>query len=71
MRSIDDLERYKKYGFVLTPGRYVGAPEEKDDEEPFDEKMKRLISLLEKQREENKKLDEEISNNLKRIGYEY
>jgi len=29
-------------GYVLTPGRYVGAADVEDDDEPFEEKMKRL-----------------------------
>ena len=30
MRTIDDLERYKKYGFVLTPVKNDKKPETKD-----------------------------------------
>ena len=64
------FEEIEKYDFVLTPGRYVGAPEEEDDGEPFDEKMKRLTSLLKVQQEEGAKLDQQIAVNLKNIGYE-
>ena len=64
------FEEIEKNGFVLTPGRYVGAPEEEDDGEPFDEKMKRLTSLLKEQQEEGAKLDQQITKNLKMIGYE-
>jgi len=54
----------------LTPGRYVGAPEEEDDGEPFDEKMKRLTSLLKEQQAEGAILDEKIAENFRSIGYE-
>jgi len=64
------FEEIEKNSFVLAPGRYVGAPEEEDDGEPFDEKMKRLTSLLKEQQAEGAKLDEQITENLKRIGYE-
>ena len=64
------VEEIEKNSFVLTPGRYVGAPEEDDDGEPFDKKMKRLTSLLIEQQEEGTKLDRQITENLKRIGYE-
>ncbi len=64
------FEEIEKNGFVLTPGRYVGAAEEKDDGEPFDEKMKRLTSSLKEQQEEGAKLDQQITKNLKMIGYE-
>ena len=63
------FEEIEKNGFVLTPGRYVGAPEEEDDGEPFDEKMKRLTSLLKEQQEEGSRLDKQIAENLKNIGY--
>jgi len=56
---------------VLTPGRYVGAADLDDDDEPFDQKMKRLTSLLKQQQEEGAKLDQQISENLKRLGYEF
>ena len=36
-----------KHGFVLTPGRYVGAEEVEDDGEPFAEKYPRLLAELE------------------------
>ncbi len=64
------FEEIEKNSFVLTPGRYVGTPEDEDDGEPFDEKMKRLTSLLKEQQEEGTKLDKQISENLKIIGYE-
>ena len=62
------LEEVEKHNFILTPGRYVGIPEEEEDDEEFEEKMKRLASELAKQMKEGKKLDEEIRENLERIG---
>ena len=44
------------HGYVLTPGRYVGAEEVEDDGEPFEEKMPRLIAELNVQFEESAKL---------------
>ncbi|MBU1236518.1 MAG: type I restriction-modification system subunit M [Gammaproteobacteria bacterium] len=41
------LEEISKHGFVLTPGRYVGAEEQEDDGEPFAEKYARLLAELE------------------------
>ena len=37
-----------KHGFVLTPGRFVGAEEQADDGEPFVEKYPRLLAELDK-----------------------
>ena len=43
------LEEIGQHGHILTPGRYVGAEEIEDDEEPFEEKMKRLTAQLKEQ----------------------
>ncbi|WP_269609276.1 type I restriction-modification system subunit M [Prochlorococcus marinus] len=63
------FEEIEKNNFVLTPGRYVGAVEEEKDSELFDDKMKRLTSLLKEQQEKGMKLDQQIAENLERIGY--
>ena len=57
------------HGFVLTPGRYVGAEEVEDDGEPFDAKMKRLVAELESQFAESARLEAEIRANLRGMGY--
>ena len=64
--KFDEIE---KNSFVLTPGRYVGAADQEEDSEPFDQKMKRLTSLLKQQQEEGAKLDQQIAENLRRIGH--
>ena len=63
-------EELSKHNFILTPGRYVGVPEEEDDGIPFEDKMKELTLSLAKQMKEGKRLDEEIKKNLKGIGFE-
>jgi type I restriction enzyme M protein len=63
------LEEIGKQGNVLTPGRYVGAEEQEDDGEPFEEKMLRLAALWREQRKEAAKLDEMIDANLRGLGY--
>ena len=40
--SAATLDQIAGNGFVLTPGRYVGAPDVEDDGEPLDEKIERL-----------------------------
>jgi type I restriction enzyme M protein len=57
------------HGFVLTPGRYVGAEELEDDGDPFAEKMPRLVAELNSQFEESAKLEEAIKANLSGLGY--
>lgn len=63
------LEEIRKHGYVLTPGRYVGAEAQEDDGEPFDEKMKRLTAQLMEQMAEGRRLDAAIEENLKGLGY--
>lgn len=43
----ETIESIEKQGFVLTPGRYVGAESQEDDGEPFPEKYPRLLAELE------------------------
>lgn len=62
-------EEIASHQFVLTPGRYVGAEEVEDDGEPFDEKMNRLVATLEEQFAECARLEREIRNNLRGLGY--
>ena len=57
------------HGYVLTPGRYVGAEEVEDDGDPFEEKMPRLVAELNNQFEESAKLEAAIRANLKGLGY--
>jgi len=57
------------HGYVLTPGRYVGAEEVEDDGEPFEEKMPRLVAELHAQFAESAKLEKAIKANLKGLGY--
>jgi len=63
-------EEIEKNGYVLTPGRYVGIPEEEDDGVPFEEKMKKLTSELRQYFKESKKVEREIEDNLKNIKYD-
>lgn len=62
-------EEIAGHGYVLTPGRYVGAEDVEDDGEPFKEKMARLVATLEEQFAESGKLEGQIRENLRRLGY--
>lgn len=63
------LEEIGKNGYVLTPGRYVGAEAIEDDGEPFEDKMKRLVAQLHEQQKEGAKLDAAIHGILEGLGY--
>ena len=64
------LEEVRKHDHVLTPGRYVGAEAQEEDEEPFEDKMKRLTAQLREQQVEAGNLDKAIKANLKGLGFE-
>ena len=62
------LDEIKGHSYVLTPGRYVGAEEVEDDDEPFAEKMARLTAQLEEQFSESAKLEVAIKENLRGLS---
>ena len=64
--TLDDI---KKHGYVLTPGRYVGAAENEDDGEPFSKKMPRLTAELQECFAEAHQLEIQIKSNLEALGY--
>lgn len=64
------LEEIEKHSFVLTPGRYVGIPDEEDDGIPFKDKMNDLTATLAGQMQKEKALDDEIKKQLAKIGFE-
>ena len=55
-------------GFVLTPGRYVGAVEAETDGEPFEKKFPRLVDQLRDQFAESTRLQKVIEVNLTKLG---
>jgi type I restriction enzyme M protein len=63
------MEEIRKHGHVLTPGRYVGAAAAEEDDEPFEEKMARLVEELRAQQAEAAKLDAAIAANLEELSY--
>ena len=63
------LAEVRKHGYVLTPGRYVGAEAQEDDGEPFEHKMQRLTAQWREQRAESTRLDTAIEANLQKLGF--
>ncbi|MCW5257218.1 SAM-dependent DNA methyltransferase [Verminephrobacter aporrectodeae subsp. tuberculatae] len=64
--TLDDV---RKNGYVLTPGRYVGAQEQEEDSEVFAEKMQRLTKKLGEQMAKGAELDRVIRQKLMGMGY--
>lgn len=63
------LAEIAEHGYVLTPGRYVGAKEAGDDEAAFGEKMERLTAQLAEQMTKSAELDSLIREKLGGLGY--
>ena len=63
----ETIEGIKKQGFVLIPGRYVGAEEQEDDGEPFSEKYPRLLAEMEESFAEGERLKAVVRERLVRI----
>jgi type I restriction enzyme M protein len=59
------LKEVESHGFVLTPGRYVGAEEAEDDGVPFEEKVRQLAITLNAEFDESAKLTESIRENIR------
>ena len=63
------LEEIRDHGYVLTPGRYVGAEEVEDDGVPFEERMAELSAELYEQFARADELEATIKGNLEALGY--
>ena len=64
------FEDVRSHDHVLTPGRYVGVEDQKEDDEPFEEKMNRLTAELREQFTEARRLDDAIEANLAALGFD-
>lgn len=63
------LADIEKHNFVLTPGRYVGIPDEVEDTVSFEERMQELTITLGEQMREGQRLDDEIKTQLLKVGF--
>ena len=62
------LDEIQLHGYVLTPGQYVEAVDQEDNDETFEDTMARLTKQLTEQMTEARRLDVAISENLDRVG---
>ena len=61
------LDEVEKHGFVLTPGRYVGAEEAEEDSVAFSERFAALEKTLQEQFRQGEELNAKIAASLKLI----
>lgn len=62
------LEDIEGHGFILTPGRYVGAQDVAEDKEAFADKIQVLASTLREPFTHSNALEAEIKRNLEVLG---
>lgn len=62
-----NLEEVRANNHVLTPGQYVGIPDEEDDGVPFEEKIETLTTQLEEYFAEEERLTQEIRKVLEEV----
>jgi type I restriction enzyme M protein len=65
------LSEIAEHGYVLTPGRYVGAEEVEDCDDAFADKMTILTEKLAEQMAKGAELDQLIRQKLGGLGYEF
>jgi len=64
------IEEVREHNYVLTPGRYVGAEETEDEDEPFEERFPRLLTQLEQQFTKSADLERAIRTALREVASE-
>jgi type I restriction enzyme M protein len=64
------LEETVAAGSALTPGRYVGAAFEEEDEQALEERIHELVAQLREDLGESERLTIEVRNALEAVGYE-
>lgn len=67
--KVATLDEIAEHRFVLTPGRYVGAYNGDEEDEPFKERMPELLSKLKQHFEESDRLQAAIAESLQEFGY--
>ena len=67
--AVVDTKEIKKQGYNLTPGRYIKVENEEFDGEAYDEKMKKLTGQLSELFVESHRLETDIRENMKDLGY--
>lgn len=68
--KISTIEEIKKNEYILTPSRYVGVKDKKQDNDSYENSMKEIVTELDYDFHKSIELQNDIKNLLKEIGYE-
>lgn len=66
--KVATVEEVREYGYALTPGRYVGAAETYDPDEPFEDRFPHLIATLDEQFKQSAELEKQIRESLAMVA---
>ncbi len=67
--KVASLDEVKEHRYALTPGRYVGAAEGNDEDEPFEERWPRLVEALRREFGRSAESQKLIEGALQRITH--
>jgi type I restriction enzyme M protein len=68
--TVASLDAIEKHGFILSPARYVGTPENDElDEEPIEERVAHLKEQVQTHVQRGRELDSIIERGLEGLGY--
>lgn len=62
------LEEIREHNYALTPGRYVGAAESDDPDEPFEDRFPHLVATLDEQFKQSAALEKQIRASLAEVS---
>lgn len=62
------LEEIREHNYALTPGRYVGAAESDDPDEPFEDRFPHLAATLDEQFKQSAALEKQIRASLAEVA---
>ncbi len=62
------LDEIREHNYALTPGRYVGAAESDDPDEPFEDRFPHLCATLDEQFKQSAALEEQIRASLAEVA---
>ena len=68
--AVATLDKIQEFNYALTPGRYVGASDEIDQDEPFEERFPKLADELRKALVTSSELEKSIRKSFELLGYD-
>ena len=69
-KAVTSIDEIVENGYVITPGRYVGAPIIIEDNRVFEERMSTFVSQLGQKINQMDELTNKIKQNLEDLGFE-